>query len=85
MGDQKCPAWHFIPLDQYARPVEPASKAVREGILGLLDHIRMPRSTNGAFLVRTDLTSVPPFLMERVATQPDWTAPTPALDQALGT
>jgi hypothetical protein len=75
VGDQKCPAWRFIPLDQYARPVEPASKAVREGILGLLDHIRMPRSTNGTFLVRTDLTSVPPFLMERV----------PALDQALGT
>jgi hypothetical protein len=84
VDDQKRPAWRFIPLDQYARPVEPASKAVREGILGLLDHIRMPRSTNGTFRVRTDLTSVPPFLMERVATQADWTALMPALDQALG-
>lgn len=77
--------WRFVQLDQYTRPVAPARKAVREGILGFLDHLRVPERANGAFLVRTDLTSVPAYLMERVAAQPDWTAPALGLDQALGT
>ena len=82
-GQNACP-WHFVRLDHYTRPVEPATKAVREGILGLLDHLRIPERANGAFLVRTDLTSVPAYLMERVAAQPDWTTLASALDQALG-
>jgi hypothetical protein len=81
---QKCPTWRFVALNQHAKPVEPTSRAVREGILGLLDHVRRPLTANGAFLARTDLASVPPYLMERVATQPDWTSLAPAMDDALG-
>ncbi len=77
-----CP-WDFVRLDHYTRPVEPARDAVREGILGLLDHLRKPHTANGAVLVRSDLTSVPAYLMERVAAPPDWSALASALDQAL--
>jgi hypothetical protein len=66
------------------RPVEPAREAVREGIRGFVNHLRRPDKTGEAFLVRTHLASVPSYLMERVAAQPDWSSLTPGLDQALG-
>ena len=81
--DYKPFLWNFVRLDRYARPMEPTGKAVREGISGLLGHLRMPSTTNGAFLVRRELTSVPAYLMERVAAQPDLKALTPALDRTL--
>ena len=57
---------------------------MREGIRGFVNHLRRPDKTGEAFLVRTHLASVPSYLMERVAAQPDWSSLTPGLDQALG-
>jgi hypothetical protein len=82
--NQKPGLWRFVPQDHYPRPVDPARDAVREGILGLLDRLRKSEITSEAFLMRTDLASVPSYLMERVAAHPDWTVQTPALNQALG-
>lgn len=84
MENQKPGLWRFVPLDHYTRSVDPARDAMREGILGLLDHLRKSEITSEAFLTRTDLESVPSYLMERVAAHPDWTVQTPALNQALG-
>jgi hypothetical protein len=82
--DQTLCLWRFVRLDQYARAMDPAREAVREGILGLLDHLQKSEIASEAFLMRTGLASVPAYLMERVAAQPDWTVQTPALNQALG-
>lgn len=75
--------WGFVSLKQYRVPSEPASEAVRSGILGFWDRLKRARSSRKAPSVDIDLEAMPGNLLAQAAPAPDWAEGVPALHQAL--
>jgi hypothetical protein len=76
--------WEFIPLDQYSRPAEPASEAVRKGLFGMWGRLRGRRpSHDNLVMSQENLRQVPAELLQRAAPPPDWSIAVPALTTAL--
>jgi len=76
--------WEFVRLDQFSRPSGPARETLSNRVRGLLEHLRLNPAGGGYFREKVNLTSVPPYLMERVAPNPGWQFLVPALTEALG-
>ena len=84
MFDKHSLQWDFVRLDEYTRPGGPARETLRNRIQGLLGHLQIPTTGYGNFHEKVNLTSVPPYLMERVAPNPGWEFLLPGLTAALG-
>ncbi len=86
MPDKNAPPWRFIPLNEYKSPSGPATETVRNHLRATLRRLRLSDSADpmDASIEREgELTSIPDFLIEQAAPEPDWrTLHCEALDQA---
>lgn len=84
--DPKQDLWHFIRLDQYARPPEPAQETVRKGIFGVWERLGWGKNSRPAS-GELSLSQAPRELLDEIAPVPDWhegiAAVTAALDDWL--
>jgi hypothetical protein len=69
--DPKQDLWHFIRLEQYARPPEPAQETFRRGIFGVWDRLGWGKKS-GPLLEETKLNRAPVDLLDEVVPLPDW-------------
>ena len=75
--------WEFVPIDQYSRPAEPATEAVRKGVLGIWERLRKRPSPEKSVIAVEELNQVPDELLQQVAPPPDWDPAVSALSTAL--
>jgi hypothetical protein len=83
MAENSRQLWKFVPIDQYSRPAEPATDAVRKGILGVWDRLRKRPSPENSFIAKEDLHQVPDELLRQAAPTPVWDPAVSALSTAL--
>jgi hypothetical protein len=83
MAPQAPILWSFVHLDQYSRPAEPASEAVRKGLFGMRDRLQQRPSQDNPLMGQADLRRVPAGVLQRAASPPDWGAAIPALTTAI--
>ena len=87
MPDKNAPPWQFIPLNQYKSPAGPTTETVRNHLRTTLRRLRLSDRADqrDASIEREgELTSIPDFLIEQAAPEPDWrTLHCQTLDQGI--
>lgn len=83
MAENSRQLWEFVPIDQYSRPTQPATEAVRRGILGAWDRLHKRPSPEKHFIANRDLHQVPDELLDQAASPPVWGPAVSALSTAL--
>ncbi len=66
------PLWHYLRVDRYAVPPEPAREAVRKGLRSLWRSLRGRRGAKEAIFAEEKLGSIPGEVLDRVAPAPRW-------------
>lgn len=83
MAEDPTDIWEFIPIENYQRPSEPTTEAVRKGLLGLWDRFRGRSDTKESVDRPRKWRQPPDELLDEVAPVPNWQDATRALNDAL--
>jgi hypothetical protein len=75
--------WRFVRLDQYNRPSGTSRETMRKGISGLWLRLGWGTKTEESVFAEKELSQVPQELVDKVAPDPDWSAPLAAVTAVL--
>ncbi len=75
------PVWEYIPMNQYSRPMQPATETMRQGIVSFWNRVHPVSRMSLAKWEKLDTIS--PYLLNRAAPTPDSTQIVAALHTAL--